>query len=137
MESKPKTKVRRRSCSQPARYFLKHSIACIGSDRFIFLRSRQSSDHIQVINIKLDTETSCPGGEDLVRNVSRIVINSPTRNNQWSGEKPKIPEKPRNIDLIKLRLREARSTHVKLRSRSPVTNCSNNFQVKSFLMSSF
>ena len=100
MESKPKTKVRRRSCSQPARYFLKHSIACTGTDRFIFLRSRQSSDHIQVINIKLDIETSCPGGGD-DRNVSRIVINSPTRNNQWSGEKPKIPAKPRNIDFIK------------------------------------
>ena len=108
----------------------------LGQIDVFILRSRQSSDHIRVINIKLDTE-SPGGGDDLVRNVSRIVINSPTRNNQWSGEKPKIPEKPRNIDLIKLRLREARSTHVKLRSRSPVTNCSNNFQVKSFLMSSF
>ena len=73
------------------------------------------SDHVQIIPINCDEMESKKIGKK--SSVSRIMINSPiTTQPQESGSslalKPSVPDKPKNIQLIKKMLEDKKSANI-------------------------
>ena len=101
---------RRRATSQPAARFLIYKSYKSLFQSFIF-RNRISSDHVQVIPINFEDNESKAFCKKVTpqSSVSRIMISS---TQTQSISKPIIPDKPKNIQLIKKKLEDIKSANI-------------------------
>ena len=83
-------------------------------------RTRVSREHVQIIPISFedkDPEVSRVESRNYNPSISRVVISSGSGDNQSSAEiktttKPNLPDKPKNIQLIKKKLENLKSANI-------------------------